>query len=76
MNILEYMQNRTVFLDGAMGTLLQQKGLVAELVSADRTEGERFSLSLLQPRSGKNHSEENIQPYTCQQNDVSNAQSS
>lgn len=31
-------------------------------------------LLLLQPGSGKSHSEENIQTYTCQQNDVSNAQ--
>ena len=29
MNILEFIKDRTVFLDGAMGTLLQQKGLVA-----------------------------------------------
>ena len=36
----------------------------------------RFFFLFLQPGSDKNHREQNIQPYTCQQNDVSNAQSS
>ena len=37
MNILDYMKNNTLYLDGGMGTLLQEAGL-APLVQGEQVE--------------------------------------